>query len=346
MSFVFEKPKPNFFSENPLNRHSAKRSDDEYIKGLMVNPTTKYILFNELQPLLHVLEKSNEVAWFTYSQIQQCLNEENVPIFLGINDATNTSYFAVNVTHFIKEKEPIIEKIITENKYEFLQMRPHTFALPPTDAAIVAQGRAMVDWNVRMAYCSGCGLKLKIVDYGHKHECPNKDCISYKSLNNYVYPRTDPVVIVCIVAPDGNSVLLGRQKRWTKNMYSCIAGFIEPAESVEAAVIREALEETGVIVKDVTFHSSQPWPFPNSLMMACYAHAQGVKGEREDPELEDYIWFTRQEVLDAMKESNGKDPRTSNIDESIPCNLRLPQGDAVAYRLISSWALSTNKSNL
>lgn len=345
MVFRFPKPKPNFFSENYLNRHSAKRGDEQYIKALQENPTTKYILYKDLNPLLKTLEKSNIVAFFNYSQINHCFSEENVPIFLGLDEKTNIGYFAINVTQFINEHEPILEKIISENNYEFLTMRPHTFALPPTDAAIVAQGRAMVDWNVRNAYCPACGKKMKIVDSGHKHVCPDSECYSNKHLNNYSYPRTDPVIIVLIISKDGKRVLLGRHKNWTKSMYSCIAGFIEPIESVENAVKREALEETGVIVDDIHFHSSQPWPFPNSLMLACYAFAQEDTGEVEDLELEDYRWFTRQEVLDAIALSDGKDPRTSNIDESIPCNLRLPQADAVAYRLISGWALAS-KENL
>ncbi|ORX53881.1 hypothetical protein BCR36DRAFT_411026 [Piromyces finnis] len=345
MVFKFPKPKPNFFSENFLNRHSAKRGDEQYIKNLKENPTTRYILYKDLNPLLKVLEKSNVVAFFNWSQVQHLFSEENIPIFLGLDEKTNISYFACNVTKNINEHDATLEKIISENKYEFLPMRPHTFALPPTDAAIVAQGRAMVDWNMRNVHCPACGKKNKIVDSGHKHVCPDPDCYSNNHLNNYQYPRTDPVIIVLIISKDGKKVLLGRHKNWTKDMYSCIAGFIEPAESLEMAVKREALEETGVIVDDVNFHSSQPWPFPNSLMFACYATAQQNTGEVEDLELEDYRWFTRQEVLDAIAESDGKDPRTSNIDESIPCNLRLPQADAVAYRLISGWALAT-KENL
>jgi len=348
MVFRFPKPKPNFFSENYLNRHSAKRGDIEYINGLIQNPTSRYILFKDLNPLLKVLDNHNEVAFFNYNQINQCFSEEKrtIPIFLGLDEETNISYFAIDVTQHINEHEPTIEKIIAENKYEFLPMRPHTFALTPTDAAIVAQGRAMTDWNIRNTYCPACGKKMKIVDSGHKHVCPDSECYSNKHLNNYSYPRTDPVIIVLIIAKDGKKVLLGRHKNWTKNMYSCIAGFIEPAESLEMAVKREALEETGVIVEDVNFHSSQPWPFPNSLMLACYAVAKDITGEAEDAEeLEDYKWFTRQEVLDAIAESDGKDPRTSNVDESKPCNLRLPQADAVAYRLISGWALAS-KENL
>ncbi|KAG4101280.1 hypothetical protein H8356DRAFT_280880 [Neocallimastix lanati (nom. inval.)] len=346
MVFRFPKPKPNFFSENYLNRHSAKRGNEEYINGLKQNPTSKYILYNNLNPLLKVLDKSDEVAYFNYSQISQCFTEDNVPIFLGIDEQTSIAYFAINVTQYITDHEPVIEKIIAENKYEFLPMRPHTFSLPPTDAAIVAQGRAMVDWNIRNVYCPACGKKTKIIQSGHKHVCPDPECYSNKHLNNYCFPRTDPVIIVLIISKDGKKVLLGRHKNWTKNMYSCIAGFIEPIESVENAVKREALEETGVIIDDIQFHSSQPWPFPNSLMLACYGIAKENTGEAEDyEELEDYKWFTKQEVLDAIAESDGKDPRYSNVDESIPCNLRLPQADAVAYRLISGWALAS-KENL
>lgn len=112
MVFKFPKPKPNFFSDNYLNRHSAKRGDEKYINDLKQNSTTKYILYKDLNPLLKVLEKSNEVAYFNYSQINQCFSEDNVPIFLGVDEQTDIAYFAINVTKYINEHEPIIEKSI------------------------------------------------------------------------------------------------------------------------------------------------------------------------------------------------------------------------------------------
>jgi len=126
MVFRFPKPKPNFFSENYLNRHSAKRGNEEYINGLKQNPTSKYILYNNLNPLLKVLDKSDEVAYFNYSQINQCFTEDNVPIFLGIDEQTSIAYFAINVTQYITDHEPVIEK---SKKIKYIYIYKHIYIL-------------------------------------------------------------------------------------------------------------------------------------------------------------------------------------------------------------------------
>ena len=118
---------------------------------------------------------------------------------------------------------------------------------------------------------------------------------------------TDPVVIVCVISPDGERVLLGRQAIWPKGMYSCLAGFVEPGESLEEAARREVKEESGIRLGHVMYHSSQPWPFPNSLMIGCHAEAlnEDANVTMEDKELEDARWFTKPQVLDALNGSKG-----------------------------------------
>lgn len=145
-----------------------------------------------------------------------------------------------------------------------------------------------------------------------------------RHLKTIVTRILDPVVITCVISHDGERVLLGRQAAWPKGTYSCLAGFVEPGESLEEAARREVKEESGVRVGHVMYHSSQPWPFPNSLMIGCHAEAisEDINIALEDQELEDARWFTRQEILDALKGS-----RSATFGNPVePGVLRLPPG--------------------
>ncbi len=153
------------------------------------------------------------------------------------------------------------------------------------------------------------------------------------------FPRTDPTVIMAVVSADGSKLLLGRQRRWPPHWYSTLAGFLEPGESIEEAVRREVWEESGVELSRVVIHSSQPWPFPNSLMIGAIAQAAPGTGENiylgNDPELESAKWFPIEEVRDALVKG------TSNLGESAPQGyvegaLRLPPQTAIANRLITA----------
>ncbi|KAI9299441.1 NUDIX hydrolase domain-like protein, partial [Cunninghamella echinulata] len=182
----------------------------------------------------------------------------------------------------------------------------------------------IVDWHTRNKFCPACGNKVKSSEAGHKLLCTNtNNCVSHKGIHNFAYPRTDAVVIVCIVHPTEDKILLGRNKSWPARMFSCIAGFVEAGESIEEAVKREALEETGIIVDQVHYHSTQPWPFPNSLMFGFIALAKTTDIKMEDKELESARWFSRSEVLGALK------------NQGV---FNVPPKFAIAHQLIKSWA--------
>ena len=191
----------------------------------------------------------------------------------------------------------------------FEDLRKTAGALPPEDAGLLAYARAMVSWRRRSRYCGACGSATATASAGHVMKCTNDAC----GLEQF--PRLDPAIIVLVT--DGERALLGRQAAWPEGRYSTIAGFVEPGESLEDAVAREVLEETGVRTLDATYHSSQPWPFPQSLMIGFTATASPAAVARADDELEDVRWFTREEVAGGFP--------------------GLPFPQSISFRLIEDW---------
>ncbi len=181
--------------------------------------------------------------------------------------------------------------------------------MPAQEAGVLAYARAMLYWRERHRYCGVCGAADAPSSAGHVMKCSNESCATDH------FPRLDPAIIVLVT--DGERALLGRQASWPAGRYSTIAGFVEPGESLEDAVAREVLEETGVRVIESDYHSSQPWPFPASLMIGFSARADPSAVPQADEELEDARWFTR-----------------SDIASGFP---GLPPPQSVSYRLIEDW---------
>jgi NAD+ diphosphatase len=177
------------------------------------------------------------------------------------------------------------------------------------EAGLLAYARAMVLWGRRHRYCSACGAATVPASAGHVMRCSDESCGAEH------FPRLDPAIIVLVT--DGERALLGRQSAWPEGRYSTIAGFVEPGESLEDAVAREVLEETGVTVLDAVYHSSQPWPFPSSLMIGFTATAAAESVPQADDELEDARWFTREEIAGGFP--------------------GLPPPQSVSFRLIEDW---------
>lgn len=212
----------------------------------------------------------------------------------------------------------------------------------------------MTDWNLRNAFCAGCGNPNFSVHAGYKRVCPptdfrgntssdaisRADCPTRHGVNNVCFPRSDPTMIAAIVSADGQRVLLGRQTRWPPNWHSTLAGFVEPGESIEEAVRREVWEEAGVKVGRVVVHSTQPWPYPSSLMIGAIAQALPGNGEEitlNDRELESAKWYELDEVRQALKHGTG--PLVSDPPEGYPKDaLRLPPGTAIANQLLTAVA--------
>lgn len=191
----------------------------------------------------------------------------------------------------------------------FAELRPLASDLPANEAGLAAYARALDLWRVGHRFCGRCGTATTATRAGHARHCP--------ACNQYTFPRLDPAVIVLV--HDGERALLGRQASWPPGRFSTIAGFVEPGETLEDAVRREVHEEAGILVGEVTYHSSQPWPFPASLMLGFTARALPATPVLHDGELEEAGWFSRAQLRSGA--------------------VLLPPPEAISRRLIDSWLL-------
>jgi NAD+ diphosphatase len=263
----------------------------------------------------------------------------------------------------------LLEKAVESGrKLTFVEPRSAATGFNHFDASVFSLGRSMIDWIVRNKFCPGCGSRVYTLWGGWKLACTTllpwtshagDPCPSGKGLQNFQHPRTDSVVITAIIDEnDGNRILLGRNKKFPGKFYSTLAGFIEPSESIEDAVRREAWEESGIRVDKVQYHSCQPWPYPVNLMIGCYASANGSQTARVDldNELQDARWFTRQEVLEVLAHPYGTkirrrdlsnfDRKDKDIIAAAPTSdtkpsdppFQVPPKTAIAGVLISLWA--------
>ncbi|GAA5909248.1 hypothetical protein JCM6882_003778 [Rhodosporidiobolus microsporus] len=279
-------------------------------------------------------------------------------------------YWALDVSKFADLKEKVLAEV-DGKKREFGDLRAGSQTIPGEEAAIAAEARALVDWNTRNRFCPSCARPLRSVWAGWKRQCipgeaaadgaPSEPpCLTKKGVHNTSYPRTDPVVIMAVLSPDKEQILLGRQRSWPNKFYSCLAGFIESGESMEEAVRREVYEEAGVNCDEVGFHSSQPWPYPSSLMLGAWAVAKEGQEIRcdLDNELEDARYFTREQVLKVInsskpmqlsreevakidgKEAGGQEKSTVEKAEEEGL-FRMPPSTAIANTLITAWANGT-----
>eukprot|EP01018_Ginkgo_biloba_P004236 Gb_30389 [translate_table: standard] len=227
------------------------------------------------------------------------------------------------------------------------------------DLSIAGHARAMLEWNSLSRFCGKCGTKTIPIDAGRRRQCGNSSC------KKKIYPRVDPVVIMLVIDRANDRALLSKQSRFVPRMWSCLAGFIEPGESLEEAVRRETLEEVGIAVGEVVYHSSQPWPvgpssMPCQLMVGFFALAKSFDICVDKKELEDAQWHNREQVKNALTFAEyKKSQRTSALkicqicdgvekDQSLLSDLNVETGElapmfvpgpfAIAHHLISSWA--------
>jgi len=288
-----------------LDRASLKRKDEMWINDQFNNGSARIIPVSHSKILCTSIQNPKSI-YLTKNDFHDVSNAREISIFLGISD--KKTYFAIDIESM--KYDSILNDKNSGEFHDFKRVMP---LLDFHDSALLAIARFMINWQSRNRYCGKCGTPTKSAEAGNLRTCENTNCGQ-----NY-FPSMDPAIIVLVSFDE--YCLLGRQKIWPKGMYSTIAGFVEPGESIEDAVIREVKEETGVIVEKLEYQHSQPWLFPSSLMLGFTATAKGKEIKVDKNELEDARWFSRKEIKDNLKKGS----------------LRMPGKVAIAYHLIKEW---------
>jgi len=260
------------FGTNTLDRMSERRDDEPFIAAQRGHARARAILFAG-----ELLLRAADGAVMHSRAVAEALGADwQNAVFLGLDG--DGPLFAA-----------LVEPPAKQAGYALENLRPLavTGGLPHALLGAVAQARGILGWHARHGFCANCGAPTVIGQAGMRRDC--------RRCGAHHFPRTDPVVIM--LAVDGQRCLLGRQRRFAEGVYSCLAGFMEPGETIEAAVRREIWEEAGVRTGRVAYFASQPWPFPSSLMLGCFAEALSTEIDPRDAELEDVRWFDRADIL-------------------------------------------------
>ena len=286
----------NVFAGAFVDRNGERRKDPDWLAQAVRSDDSRFVPVWGDRCL--VGGDPLEAILLTRHQVEHTVDDQEL-IFLGIFRDQPAFSIAFDGT----SEAPFAEL------GEFRELRYLGTVLPADEANLVAHARALVLWHASQVFCGICGSPAKPQAAGNSRICINDDC------RREIFPRVDPAIIVLV--ENGESCLLGRQSNWPEDRYSTIAGFVEPGESLEDSVRREVYEETNIRVGRVTYHSSQPWPFPSALMLGFTAEATSSDIELNDGELEDARWFTREQLRSEFP--------------------KLPFRISIARRLVDNW---------
>lgn len=301
---------PHPFAGNPLDRGDKERRDEAWIKRAGRAANSKFLPLRDLEVLIDDRQQPR-LGWLDTQRIGP-LTPDAKPIFLGLLD--RVAHFAVDLSLYPEAATRIADDL----DWRFEDCRTAGSLLAHRETGILAQARSVLIWHARNGFCSVCGDPTVSRQGGQVRRCLNCDAQHF--------PRTDPVVITVVGDSATDRCLLGKGRGRLSRLgiYSALAGFVDQGEAIEEAVAREIMEESGIRVKNVRYHSSQPWPFPHSLMIGCLAEAVTTAVRIDEEEMSDVRWFERKEVLLAL---DGK----SKV-------LSVPGPIAIAHHLIKAWA--------
>ena len=303
-----------FYSGSGLDRAGHLRRDAAWLDARLRDPATR------LLPVwrgLHVVARESvpRPLAFAAEPARALLEAAEDLVFLG--QRSGAAHFAVDLSRLAEAE------VRERTGADLGDLRLFGSLLAAEEAGLLAYARAILHWHRQHRYCGACGRSTVSEAAGHVRRCSDAACAIEH------FPRTDPAVIMLVV--DGDRCLLGRQSRWPPGMVSTLAGFVEPGESLEEAVAREVLEEVGVVVGEVRYRGSQPWPFPCSIMLGFRADAATTGITIDGAELEQAAWYTRDEV----REFGEADFR--NFQAPARGGFLLPPRDSIARWLIDGW---------
>lgn len=298
------------FAVNRLDRREDLRNKPDAVTALRHRSDTLIAAVAGETPILNRIDGETLSVWFSHGETEM-LGPALEEIFLGMAEDGSPRFGRLldrALTETLKERP---ELVVTDLRSVALKR-----LVPEDEVGPLGEAKAVLDWHARHRFCAQCGGQTVAGTSGWRRECTVCSALHF--------PRTDPVVIMLVTR--GESCLLARQARFAPSMYSCIAGFVEPGETLEDAVRRESWEEAGLKVGAVRYIASQPWPFPSSIMIGCIAESLGDEITLDMTELEAGRWFPREEVLQML---DGKHP------DGLGC----PQHIAIANTLVRAWAL-------
>lgn len=312
------------FGGSALDRAGEIRGDVDAVAIARADPQARAILFWRGKPLITPQNPAALVRLPLDHPVLKLAQAE--PILLGREDGA--ARFAFDISAWTPEglDETALSGFLDPSEQQhpllpstmvFAEIRRIMTWLDARDAELAATGKAILGWHEIHGFCARCGNETNISQAGWQRTCP--------ACQGAHFPRTDPVVIMLIT--HGNSVLMGRSPGWPEGMYSLLAGFVEPGETLEAAVRREVFEEAGVKVGAVNYLASQPWPFPASLMFGCIGTAISTEITIDPVEIEDAFWLSREEMMEVF---------TGNHPKILPA-----RKGAIAHFLLENWLADT-----
>jgi NAD+ diphosphatase len=300
-------------STAPLDRQSGKRSDPAYINAQSRHPASRWLLMADHGPMVHRANVTGPpTLWFMRPDLTTSSIDPSPTLFLGLDPSSGAPCFAHAVTNEHIEQ---IARAHTLEPQSDVRTLASMGALPASEIGAAGVTRSLLTWHESAAHCGWCGTRSKSVDAGWKRHCPGCE--------RTAFPRVDPVVIMLVT--DGERALIAHEPRYPPNMYSTLAGYIEPGETIEQAVIRETHEEVGLAVTRVDYALSQPWPFPHSLMIGCIAQVAMGELTVDATEIDEAVWVTQNRAQAMLT-------KTDSLGKWVPG----PQ--AIAHHLIQAFA--------
>jgi len=300
--------KQQFYTNSPLDRAAHWRKDVDWVEQRLSDQSTRMVPVWRNRSLVSG-EETYEAVFLSPGEK---LDGFEPPVFLGV-DESETAWFSVDISKMAEDEAASLVP-----NAEFIDLWDLGTLVEAHEASVLGYAKAMTYWHRRHRFCGKCGSATQVIDTGHQRVCSNEKCATPN------FPRTDPAVIMLVTANmDGEpACLLGRQANWPDGMYSTLAGFFEPGESLEETVVREVREETGVKVETQNVHylGSQPWPFPASLMLGFHATASDLTLDVDQDEMDDARWF-----------------KLSEIENRKETGLYLPRRHSIARALIDRW---------
>jgi NAD+ diphosphatase len=303
----------NTFAGNPLDRASYRRSDTAWVADRLADPTSLALAVWNGKPLVETARDgvaeggAAQIAYLTAAMAREIAGTPERLLFLGL--WRETAVFALD----LEGREDPADGVL-EGLGRFEDLRAVASRLSAAEAAIAATAKGMFEWRRKHRHCSACGEPTVVTEAGWKRTCP--------ACKTDHFPRTDPVVIMLPVI--GERCLVGRQAAWPKQMFSALAGFLEPGETIEEACARELWEEARLTTRSVRYHSTQPWPYPSSLMIGLIAEVEDGEAVADQVELDEVKWLTRREARAMIR---GEHP-----------DAKAPGAMAIAHQLIRAWA--------